>query len=130
MQYFIENTSFATLIVIVIALIILCIYAFFDIEKKKPGHPARYIMPCSLPIITSIIINKYFYEKYGEVNLFSNIYTFMAVLIFYISFVVTFILSHKKGYTNSKLFEQNKFLLIVLAVLFGVAVIFLGVDLF
>lgn len=130
MFYFIENTPFPVLIIIVFLLTGLCLFAFFDTEKKKPGHPAKYIFLFSLPLVFSVIINKYLYEKYGIENIYSEVFTFVAVIIVYITFVLTFILSHKKGYTNSEMVKQNKFITVLTALAIGVAIVYWGIKMF
>ncbi len=130
MFYFIENTPFPVLITIVLLLVGLCLFAFFDTEKKKTGHPAKYIFLFSLPLVFSVIINKYFFKKYGIENVYSEVLTFVTVIIVYITFVITFILSHKKGYTNSEMVKQNKVITILTVFAIGVAIIYWGIKCF
>lgn len=130
MYYFIEHTSFVVLIVMVIAFLGFLIYGFFDIKNKIPGHPGKYLLFSSIPVISSILVIKYSFERYGTESLFAEIFTFVSVLIAYISFVVIFIVSHKKGYTNRRLFKQNKYIIIITAFAIGAAIVFWGIKMF
>lgn len=127
MFYFIDNTPFPVLITIVLLLAGLCLFAFFDTEKKKPGHPAKYIFLSAIPVFITIIIDRYVYDHTHEERiLWVDLLTLFTIAIVYLTTVVTFILAHKKGYTNRKVFEQNKIILILFAIACGIALILLG----
>lgn len=127
MSLFIEKTPFTILLILLIIISALCIYAFFDTEKKKPGHPAKYIFLSAIPVFITIIIDRYVYDHTHEERiLWVDLLTLFTIAIVYLTTVVTFILAHKKGYTNRKVFEQNKILLILFAIACGIALILLG----
>lgn len=89
------------------ASIVLC--AFFvcgiiDMRQKKPGHPMTWWLPfvifaviasdlykCADELTTNVIFQKTTY-----------ILSTIAVVLAIVSFVVTFILADKKGYTDRK----------------------------
>ena len=54
----------------------------------------------------------------------------IAILLVYLTAVITFVLSHKRGFTNKKIVEQNKMVLIIFAIACGIALILLAVKSF
>lgn len=123
----VKNTSTEMFAVILISFSILLIYGYFDCNKKTPGHPGRFIVFALIPTIVSLILSKYSYEKYGENIFLVSVSWFIATLIFYVSFVLIFIASYKKGYAKTEVINKNKILFILAAIGFGAVVIWLGV---
>ena len=119
------------MLIFLVCLSLACIYAFFETENKKPGHPAKFVFLSVLPCFFSVIVERYIYDNNGQEKiLWVDLLVVISLLIVYITTVITFILAHKKGYTNTKIVEQNKALLIVCAIAFGAVIIWLGVKSF
>ncbi len=131
MSFFIEKTPFAVLLISLIVISALCIYAYFDTEKKKPGHPAKYIFLSAIPLFVVIIVDRYVYDNTNEKRvLWVDLLMLIAILLVYLTAVITFVLSHKRGFTNKKIVEQNKIVLIIFAIACGIALILLAVKSF
>ncbi|GEM_PF-1974761 len=131
MSFFIEKTPFAVLLISLIVISALCIYAYFDTEKKKPGHPAKYIFLSAIPLFVVIIVDRYVYDNTNEKRvLWVDLLMLIAILLVYLTAVITFVLSHKRGFTNKKIVEQNKIALIIFAIACGIALILLAVKSF
>ena len=131
MSFFIEKTPFAVLLISLIVISALCIYAYFDTEKKKPGHPAKYIFLSAIPLFVVIIVDRYVYDNTNEKRvLWVDLLMLIAILLVYLTAVITFVLSHKRGFTNKKIVEQNKMVLIIFAIACGIALILLAVKSF
>ncbi len=131
MSILIEEIPFAVLLILLIAISALCIYAYFDTEKKKPGHPAKYIFISAIPLFVTIIVDRYVYDSTNEKRiLWADALTLIAIFLVYLTAVITFVLAHKKGFTNKKIVEQNKLLLILFAIACGIAIVWLAVRMF
>ncbi len=131
MSFFIEKTPFAVLLISLIVISALCIYAYFDTEKKKPGHPAKYNFLTAIPLFVVIIVDRYVYDNTNEKRvLWVDLLMLIAILLVYLTAVITFVLSHKRGFTNKKIVEQNKIVLIIFAIACGIALILLAVKSF
>ena len=131
MSFLIERTPFAVLLISLIVISALCIYAYFDTEKKKPGHPAKYIFLSAIPLFVVIIVDRYVYDNTNEKRvLWVDLLMLIAILLVYLTAVITFVLSHKRGFTNKKIVEQNKIVLIIFAIACGIALILLAVKSF
>lgn len=129
MSFFIEKTPFGVLLISLIIISALCIYAYFDTERKKPGHPAKYIFLSAIPLFVVIIIDRYVYDNSNEKRiLWIDLLMMIMIAFVYVTAVITFVLAHKRGYTNEKLVEQNKIILILFAVACGAVLILLGVK--
>lgn len=131
MSFFIEKTPFAVLLISLIVISALCIYAYFDTEKKKPGHPAKYNFLSAIPLFVVIIVDRYVYDNTNEKRvLWVDLLMLIAILLVYLTAVITFVLSHKRGFTNKKIVEQNKIVLFIFAIACGIALILLAVKSF
>ena len=131
MSFLIERTPFAVLLISLIVISALCIYAYFDTEKKKPGHPAKYIFLSAIPLFVVIIVDRHVYDNTNEKRvLWIDLLMLVAILLVYLTAVITFVLSHKRGFTNKKIVEQNKIVLIIFAIACGIALILLAVKSF
>ena len=96
--------------VIIVAVIILGIYSIIDLEKKKPGHPFKYVMYCLFPTLISILVNKYIYEF--SLSSFWMRATDIVSIIFVVAFFVTFIFSTYLTYKRGYMSEKNKRMLV------------------
>ena len=131
MSFFIEKTPFAVLLISLIVISALWIYAYFETEKKKPGQPAKYIFLSAIPLFVVIIVDRYVYDNTNEKRvLWVDLLMLIAILLVYLTAVITFVLSHKRGFTNKKIVEQNKIALIIFAIACGIALILLAVKSF
>ena len=95
---------------IILSVIFLGIYAILDLEKKKPGHPYKYVIFCLIPTLISILINKYIY-KFSFSPFWmktTDIVSMMFIVICFIVLIFSTYLTYKKGYMS----EEKKRILV------------------
>ena len=96
--------------IIIISVIFFGIYSIIDLEKKKPGHPYKYVLYCLFPTLASILINKYIYEL--SFSSFwvktTDIISITFVVAFFLTLIFSTYLTYKKGYMS----EEKKRILV------------------
>ena len=96
--------------IVIISVMLLGIYSIIDLEKKKPGHPYKYVLYCLFPTLASILINKYIYEL--SFSSFwtktTDIISITFVVISFATLIFSTYLTYKKGYMS----EEKKRILV------------------
>lgn len=89
---------------VALLVISLGVYGIIDLEKKKPGHPYKYVICCLFPAIISILLNRYVYEYTSSQVLMKvvDIISIAFVIIFFIVLGIATYLSNKYGYISEK----------------------------
>ena len=84
--------------------VIFCIYGIIDLEKRKPGHPYKYVMCWAIPTVLSIYINKllYMYYPLQTVLDFSNFIVAIFIVVIVVILGYSTYLAIKKDYISEK----------------------------
>lgn len=104
LYYIVHSGSFEFCIFLLLFIIACCVYAIFEMRKGNPGHPMIWAFPFCILDSVLMILYKCSSELTNNI-IFQKATNIMAItgeVLFYISCVVTFIIAHKKGYTNKK----------------------------
>lgn len=130
MYYIVSSMSFPTYIVVALIALILAIYGIYEMHTKKPGHPMIWMLPFA--IVADIFLIAYRcaieYSTNTTLHKFINITTIASLVIFIISFIVTFIIADKKHYTaQGKKGKYAKSTLISSCIVAVVCIIFIFV---
>ncbi len=104
MYRLLSSMSFTTYTIFIILTIILLIYSFFDLRKKKPEHPYKYLALFSIPTMVVAIFYKYVHEF--EVSSFwvdfvETIWIILVIFMFALLGYSTY-LADKKGFISPK----------------------------
>ena len=117
-----DSMPFGMYSIVVFLGIFLCIYGIIDLEKRKPGHPYKYVMFCVVPTVLSIYINELLHMYY-PLQILLNVLDVTVIIFTVISvFVISYstYLSIKKGYIS----EKGKMLLKSTIIPCGIVLIF------
>ena len=104
MYYIINSLPFEMYIFILLFLIVGSVYAIFDMRKNRPGHPMIWLFPFGILEGISLLVYRCALEFTKNV-VFQKVAHFFAdanACLCFIAFVVTFIIAHKRNYTNKK----------------------------
>ena len=114
MSYIVNSMSFETYIFVLLVSLGLGIYGIYEMRTKQPGHPMIWMIPFWIFADIALIVFRCSIEL-TENLIFQKVADVMATIgsvLFLISFIVTFIIAHKKHYTNAERFEKVKPVLI------------------
>lgn len=108
MFYIVNLLPFELYVLILICISGGLVFSIFDIRKKRPGHPAIWIIPfgmlecifllfyrCSLELSTNVVLQKV-----------TNILSLIGIGLFFASLIITFIIAYKKNYINREKFKK------------------------
>lgn len=96
--------------IIIISVLLLGVYGIIDLEKKKPGHPFKYVIFCLFPTLISILVSKYIHEfSFSPFWMrMSDIFSLVFIVVSFVAFIFSTYLTYKRGYMS----EEKKRMLV------------------
>lgn len=104
-----SSMSFTSYTIVVALVIVFSIYSIFDLNKKKPGHPYKYLFYCMIPMMIVAFFYRYVHEfevSFFWINLIDVISLILVISMFVVLGYSSY-LAYKRGYIS----EQGKRLL-------------------
>lgn len=127
MYSFLISIPFWVYVLLFFVVLGVSIYSYRDIKSKHPDNPMVWIIPFLILIFGAFVVHKYAIEFTTNL-LFQQIsYTvnLVAFVLFFLSFIITFIIAHKKNYTDKNLVKNGLPVIIVSFCITIVSLVFL-----
>lgn len=104
MYRIVSSIPFEIFVLIFLLLIGGSVFCMFDIQKSHPNHPVIWVFPFSIFMSIVLIIDKCVFEfsKNSQLQKILDKMTIVAVILFFISFIITFIIACKKNYVDKE----------------------------
>lgn len=108
MYSFLISIPFWIWLILFIFVLGICIYSYRDIKAKHNDNPMVWIIPFLILIFVAFMAHKYSIEftNHSQFQQISYTSTIVAFVLFFLSFIITFIIAHKKNYTDKNLVKN------------------------